>query len=76
MDIDIVEVSEDKKEKWLCYYCKLLGHLKKDCWKRMADEAKGKKLQTQVHQVKVIDKEKEDVHTTIRKSIKGMKDTN
>jgi hypothetical protein len=39
MDIDITETSNDKKEKRVCYYCKLLGHLKKDCQKRMANES-------------------------------------
>jgi hypothetical protein len=75
MDVDITETSEDKKEKRLCYYCKLPGHLKKDCQKRMANEAKGKKPQTQVHQAKVVDEEKEDVLTTIKKSVKAMKES-
>jgi hypothetical protein len=74
MDVDVTETSKDKKER-LCYYCKLPRHLKKDCWKRMADEAKGRKPQTQVHQAKVVDEEKEDVLATMRKNIKAIKES-
>jgi ribosomal protein S15P/S13E len=74
MDVDVTETSDDKKEKWVCYYCKQPGHIKKDCQKRMANESWGKKPQTQVHQVEVIDKEKDNVFTTVRKNIKAMKE--
>jgi hypothetical protein len=75
MDVDVTEVSDDKKEKRLCYYCKQPGHIKRDCWKRMANEARGKKPQTQVCQVKVINEEKEDIFTTMRKNVKAMKES-
>jgi hypothetical protein len=39
----------------------------------MADKAKGRKPQTQVHQAEVVDEEKEDVLTTMRKNVKPMK---
>jgi hypothetical protein len=39
LDVDITETSDDKKEKQVCYYCKQPGHIKKDCWKRMANES-------------------------------------
>jgi hypothetical protein len=75
MDMDVTETSNDKKEKRVCYYCKLPGHLKKDCHKRMADEAKGKTPQTQAHQAKVVDEEKEDILATMRKNVKAMKES-
>jgi hypothetical protein len=75
MDVDVTEISDDKKEKRFCYYCKLLGHLKRDCWKRMADEAKGRRPQSQAHQAEVVDEEKEDVLTTMRKNVKAMKES-
>jgi hypothetical protein len=75
MDVDVTETSEDKKEQRLCYYCKLPGHLKKDCRKRMADEAKGRKPQMQARQAEVVDEEKEDVLATMRKNVKAMKES-
>jgi hypothetical protein len=48
MDVDATEMADDKKEKCLCYFCKMPGHLKKDCHKRMAEEAKGRKPQSQI----------------------------
>jgi hypothetical protein len=75
MDVDVTETSNSNKEKRVCYYCKLPGHLKKDCQKRMADEAKGRKPQTQVCQAKVVDEEKEDVLATMRKNVKAMKES-
>jgi hypothetical protein len=75
MDVDVTETSDDKKEKRLCYYCKLPGHLKKDCRKRIADEAKGRRPQTQVHQAEVVDEEKEDILATMRKNVKAMKES-
>jgi hypothetical protein len=75
MDVDITETSDGNKERRLCYFCKLPGHLKRDCHKRMAEEAKGRKLQTHARQAEVIDKEKEDSLATIRKSIKAMKES-
>jgi hypothetical protein len=75
MDVDITETTDSTKEKRVCYYCKLPGHLKKDCQKRMADEAKGRKPQTQAHQAKVVDEEKEDILTTMRKNVKAMKES-
>jgi hypothetical protein len=75
MDMDITETSDDKKEKQVCYYCKQPRHIKKDCRKRMADESQGRKLQTQVQQVEVIDEEKEDVFATMRKNVKAMKES-
>jgi hypothetical protein len=49
MDVDIMETSNSNKERRVCYFCKLPGHVKKDCQKRMAEEAKGRKLQMQAH---------------------------
>jgi hypothetical protein len=75
MDVDVTETSESNKERRVCYFCKLPGHLKKDCWKRMAEEAKGRKPQTQAHQAKVVDEEKEDALATMRKNVKAMKES-
>jgi hypothetical protein len=75
MDVDVTKTSDSSKERRVCYYCKLPGHLKKDCRKRMADEAKGRKPQTQVCQAEVVDEEKEDILATMRKNIKAMKDS-
>jgi hypothetical protein len=75
MDVDVMEVSEGNKEKRVCYHCKLPGHLRKDCQKRLAKEAKARKPQTQAHQAEVIDEEKEDTLTTMRKNIKAMKES-
>jgi hypothetical protein len=41
----------------------------------MAEEAKGRKPQTQARQAEVVDEEKEDALTTMRKSIKAMKES-
>jgi hypothetical protein len=75
MDMDITETSDDKKEKQVCYYCKQPGHIRKDRQKRMADKSQGRKSQTQVCQVEVIDEEKEDIFTTVRKNVKAMKES-
>jgi hypothetical protein len=75
MDVDVTETSDSNKENRVCYYCKLPGHLKRDCRKRMADEAKGRKPQTKAHQAEVVDEEKEDVLTTMRKNVKAMKES-
>jgi hypothetical protein len=75
MDVDITETSKSNKERRVCYHCKLPGHLRKDCRKRMAEEAKAKRMQTQVHQTEVIDKEKEDTLATVRKSVRAMKES-
>jgi hypothetical protein len=75
MDVDVTEISESSKEKRVCYHCKLPGHLRKDCRKRMAEEARAKKVQTQVRQTEVIDEEKEDTLTTLRKNVKAMKES-
>jgi hypothetical protein len=75
MDVDVTEASNSNKERRVCYFCKLPGHLKKDCQKRMAEEAKARKPQTQVHQAEVIDEEKEDTLATMRKNVKAMKES-
>jgi hypothetical protein len=75
MDIDVTETPNSDKERRVCYFCKLPGHLRKDCQKRMAKEAKAKKPQTQVHQAKVVDEEKEDTLATMRKNVKAMKES-
>jgi hypothetical protein len=75
MDIDVTETTESTKERRVCYFCKLPGHLKKDCQKRMAKEAKGRKPQMQACQAKVVDEEKEDTLATMRKNVKAMKES-
>jgi hypothetical protein len=75
MDVDVTETSENNKERRVCYHCKLPGHLRKDCRKRMAEEAKAKKPQAQVQQTEVIDEEKEDTLATMRKNVKAMKES-
>jgi hypothetical protein len=75
MDMDVTETSKNNKERRVCYFCKLPGHLRKDCQKRMAEEAKGRKPQTQACQAEVVDEEKEDALTTMRKNIKAMKES-
>jgi hypothetical protein len=75
MDVDVTETSDDKREKQICYYCRQPEHIKKDCWKRMANESQGRKPQTQVCQAEVIDEEKEDVLATIRRNVKAMKES-
>jgi hypothetical protein len=72
MDVDATEIVEDKREKHVCFFCKTPGHLKRDCCKRMAEEAKGRKPQSQIQQVQVINEEKEDARTTIRNSVKAL----
>jgi hypothetical protein len=75
MDVDVTETSENNKERRVCYFCKLLGHLKKDCQKRMAKEAKRRKPQMQACQAEVVDEEKEDALATMRKNVKAMKES-
>jgi hypothetical protein len=75
MDVDVTETSESNREWRVCYHCKLPGHLKKDCRKRMAEEARAKKTQTQVRQAEVINEEKEDTLATVRRSVKAMKES-
>jgi hypothetical protein len=75
MDVDVTETSDGNKERRVCYFCKLPGHLRKDCQKRMAEEAKARKPQTQVRQAEVIDKEKEDTLAMMRKNVKAMKES-
>jgi hypothetical protein len=75
MDVDITETSDSNKERRVCYFCKLPGHLKRDCQKRMAKDAKAKKPQTQAHQAEVVDEEKEDALATMRKNVKAMKES-
>jgi hypothetical protein len=48
MDIDVTETMDDKREKQTCFYCGKPGHVRKDCWKHISDEARGRKPQTQV----------------------------
>jgi hypothetical protein len=74
MDVDVTETSKGGKERRVCFHCRLPGHLKKDCRKRMAKEARAKKTQTQAHQAEVIDEEKEDTLATMRKNVKAMKE--
>jgi hypothetical protein len=75
MDVDVTETSDGNKEKRVCFHCKLLGHLRKNCQKRMAEEARAKKSQTQVCQAEVIDEEKEDTLATMWKNVKAMKES-
>jgi hypothetical protein len=75
MDVDVTETSDSNKEKRVCYFCKLPGHLRRDCQKRMAEEAKMKKPQSQACQAEVIDEEKEDTLATMRKNVKAMKES-
>jgi hypothetical protein len=75
MDVDVTETSSSDKERRVCFHCKLPGHLRKDCRKRMAKEARAKKSQTQAHQAEVIDEEKEDALATMQKNVKAMKES-
>jgi hypothetical protein len=75
MDVDATEVVKENREKRVCYFCKKPGHLKKDCQRRMAEEAKGRKPQTQAWQIKVVNEEKEDLHATVQDTIKNMKES-
>jgi hypothetical protein len=75
MDVDVTETSDGNRERRVCFHCKLPGHLRKDCQKRMAKEAKAKKSHTQAHQAKVIDEEKEDTLATMQKNVKAMKES-
>jgi Zinc knuckle/Retrotransposon gag protein len=74
MDVDAAEVPEERKERRACFYCQKPGHLKKDCRKRLADEAKGKKPTIHVKKAEVVDKDKEDVKSELRKMVQAMGD--
>jgi hypothetical protein len=75
MDVDVTETSDERKVKWTCFYCGKPGHIKRDCQKHMADEARGKKPQTQAWQAEVIDEEKEDTLAMMKKDVKAMKES-
>jgi Retrotransposon gag protein len=74
MDIDAVEPVEEKREKHACFYCQKPGHLKKDCCKRLADEAKGKKAAVHIKKAEIVDEDKEDAKSELRKMLQNMGD--
>jgi Retrotransposon gag protein/Zinc knuckle len=74
MDIDAVEPVEEKREKRACFYCQKPGHLKKDCQKRLADEAKGKKAAVHIKKAEIVDEDKEDAKNELRKMLQAMGD--
>jgi Zinc knuckle len=72
MDVDVTEVQEEKKERRACFYCQKMGHLKKDCHKCLADEAKRQKPSAHIKKVEVVDKDKEDAKNELRKMVQAM----
>jgi Zinc knuckle len=72
LDVDVVEPVEEKREKRACFYCQKPGHLKKDCRKRLADEAKGKKPAIHIKKAEIVDKDKEDVKSELHKMVQAM----
>jgi Zinc knuckle len=72
MDVDVTETSNEKKEKHTCFYCQKPGHIKKDCCKRLADEARGRKLPVHIKKVEVVDEDKEDAKSELCKMIQAM----
>jgi Zinc knuckle len=74
MDVDAAEPVEEKREKRACFYCQKPGHLKKDCRKRLADEAKGRKPAVHIKKAEVVDEDKEDAKNELRKMLQNMGD--
>jgi Zinc knuckle len=74
MDVDAAELVEEKREKRACFYCQKPGHLKKDCCKRLADEAKGKKVAVHIKKAEVVDEDKEDAKNELCKMLQTMGD--
>jgi Retrotransposon gag protein/Zinc knuckle len=74
MDVDAAEPVEEKKERRACFYCQKPGHLKKDCRKRLADEAKGRKPAIHIKKAEVVDEDKEDAKNELRKMLQNMGD--
>jgi Retrotransposon gag protein/Zinc knuckle len=72
MDVDTAEPVEEKKEKHACFYCQKPGHLKKDCRKRLANEAKGRKVAIHIKKAEIVDEDKEDVKSELRKMVQAM----
>jgi Zinc knuckle len=72
MDVDTVEPVEEKREKRACFYCQKPGHLKKDCRKRLADEAKGRKPAVHIKKAEIVDEDKEDAKSELRKMVQAM----
>jgi Zinc knuckle len=72
MDVDVTEIPEEKKERRTCFYCQKPGHLKKDCCKCLADEAKGRKSSIHIKKAEVIDEDKEDTKSELRKMVQAM----
>jgi Zinc knuckle len=72
MDIDVTEVQEEKKERRACFYCQKPGHLKKDCRKHLADEAKGQKSAAHIKKAEVVDEDKEDAKNELCKMVQAM----
>jgi Zinc knuckle len=72
MDVNIVETSDKRKEKHTCFYCQKPGHIKKDCHKRIADEAKGQKSSAHIKKAEFVNEDKEDTKSKLHKIIQAM----
>jgi Zinc knuckle len=72
MDVNVTEVQEEKKERRACFYCQKPGHLKKDCCKHLANEAKRQKSSTHIKKAEVVDEDKEDAKNELRKMVQTM----
>jgi Zinc knuckle len=72
MDVNVTEVQEEKKERRACFYCQKPGHLKKDCHKHLADEAKRQKPSAHIKKAEIVDEDKEDAKNELHKMVQTM----
>ena len=71
MDVDVAETTE-RKDNHTCYYCRKPGHLKKDCRKRLADEAKQGNSLPKARTIKIVDEAKEEVGGEIKSKLQTL----